>query len=57
MNPPQPRRKCLHCKELFLPDYRGGQRQSYCLKPDCRKARKRELMRAWLAKPFGGQIN
>jgi hypothetical protein len=51
MKPPQPRRKCLHCKELFLPDYRGGQRQSYCLKPDCRKARKRELMRAWLAKP------
>jgi len=51
MKPPQPRRKCLHCKELFLPDYRGGQRQCYCLKPDCRKARKRELMRAWLAKP------
>ena len=51
MKPPQPRRKCLHCKELFLPDYRGGQRQAYCLKPDCRKARKRELMRAWLAKP------
>ena len=51
MKPPQPRRKCLHCKELFLPDYRGGQRQCYCLQPDCRKARKRELMRAWLAKP------
>jgi hypothetical protein len=51
MKPPQTRRKCLHCKELFLPDYRGGQRQCYCLKPDCRKARKRELMRAWLAKP------
>jgi hypothetical protein len=41
----------LHCKELFLPDYRSGQRQRYCLKPGCRKARKRELMRAWLAKP------
>ena len=51
MKPPQSRRKCLHCKELFLPDYRGGQRQCYCLKPDCRKARKRALMRAWLAKP------
>jgi hypothetical protein len=51
MKPPQPRRKCLHCNELFLLDYRGGQRQCYCLKPDCRKARKRELMRAWLAKP------
>src|ERR1017187_2561602 len=48
MKPPQPRRKCLHCKEFFLPDYRGGQRQCYCLKPDCCKAGKRELMRAWL---------
>ena len=45
------RHKCLNCKELFLPDYRSGQRQRYCHKPECRKARKRELMRAWLAKP------
>jgi hypothetical protein len=41
----------LHCKELFLPDCRTGHRQRYCLKPECRKARKRELMRAWLARP------
>jgi hypothetical protein len=41
----------LNCKELFLPDRRGGQRQSYCFNADCRKARKRELQRAWLAKP------
>jgi hypothetical protein len=45
----------LHCKELFLPDYRVGQRQRYCLKPDCRKARKRELQRAWLTKPENQQ--
>ena len=51
MKPPQPRRKCLHCKGLFLPDYRGGARQCDCLQPDCRKARKRVLQRAWLAKP------
>src|SRR5438034_11388939 len=51
MKPPRSRHKCLNCKELFLPDYRSGQRQCYCLKPECRKARKRELMRAWLAKP------
>ena len=50
MKPPRSRRKCLNCKELFLPDYRGAKRQCYCLKPDCRKARKRELQRAWLAK-------
>ena len=51
MKPPPSRRKCLNCKELFFPDPRSGKRQCYCLKPDCRKARKRELMRAWLAKP------
>ena len=51
MKPPQSRRKCLNCKELFLPDYRGGSRQCYCLKLDCRKARKRALQRAWLAQP------
>ena len=51
MKPPRSRRKCLNCKELFLPDYRAGERQSYCLKAECRKARKRELQRAWLAKP------
>lgn len=51
MKPPRTRHKCLNCNELFLPNYRSGQRQRYCLKPDCRKARKQELMRAWLAKP------
>jgi hypothetical protein len=51
MKPPKARQKCLHCKELFLPDCRTGHHQRYCLKPECRKARKRELMRAWLAKP------
>jgi hypothetical protein len=51
MKPSRAQQKCLHCKELFLPDYRSGQRQRYCLKPECRRARKRELMGAWLAKP------
>jgi len=51
MKPPNCRRKCLNCKELFLPDYRSGQRQRYCHEPDCRQARKRESQRAWLAKP------
>ena len=51
MKPPRPRHKCLNCKDLFLPDCRTGHRQCYCLKPDCCKARKRELQRAWLAKP------
>ena len=56
------RRKRLNCRELFLRDYRSGQRQRNCLKPECRKARIRELMRAWLAKPenrdyFRGSAN
>jgi hypothetical protein len=51
MKPPKARQKCLHCQGLFLPDCRTGHHQRYCLKPECRKARKRELMKAWLAKP------
>lgn len=51
MKPPRSRRQCVHCKELFLPDYRSAGRQRYCSKAECRQARKRELMRAWLAKP------
>lgn len=51
MKPPQARHKCLNCKELFLPDYRNAQRQCYCPKADCRKARKRASQRAWLDKP------
>ena len=51
MKPPNCRRKCLNCKELFLPDYRSGQRQRYCHRPDCRKVSKGESQRAWLAKP------
>jgi hypothetical protein len=51
MKPPRCRRNCLHCKELFLPDYRNGPRQRYCQQPDCRKASQRASQRAWLAKP------
>jgi hypothetical protein len=51
MKPSGHRRKCLHCKELFFPDYRNAQWQRYCLKPECRQARKRASQQAWLAKP------
>lgn len=51
MKLPRSGRKCLNCKELFLPDYRNAQRQRYCGKTPCRQARKREAQRAWLAKP------
>jgi len=51
MRSPGRHRKCLHCKEHFLPDPRAAERQCYCLKVACRKARKRAAQRAWLAKP------
>ena len=44
-------RKCPHCKEHFLPDYRHRERQRFCFKADCRKARKRASQKAWLEKP------
>lgn len=55
-------RKCKHCRQLFLPDYRNRDRQKYCNKPDCRKAHKQESQRLWLAKPenrnhFNGSWN
>ena len=51
MRSPSRQRKCLHCKELFLPNPRAAERQRYCLKAECRKARKHAVQRAWLAKP------
>lgn len=44
-------RKCKHCRQLFLPDYRNRDRQEYCNKPGCRQAHKKESQRCWLAKP------
>ena len=51
MRPQRHRCKCLNCKELFLPDRRSAKRPRFCAKPACRKARKRESQKAWLAKP------
>jgi hypothetical protein len=45
------KRKCKHCKELFLPDPRNVKRQKHCSKPLCRKASKAESQRRWLDKP------
>ena len=45
------RSKCLHCKELFIPDYRQRVRQQFCSQLECQKARKRASQSAWLAKP------
>jgi hypothetical protein len=51
MKPETRRCKCLHCKKLFVPDYRNRERQEYCATPECRKAGKRARQQRWLSKP------
>ena len=51
MKPKRVRCKCLHCKKLFVPDYRNRERQGYCTTPECRKAGKRASQQRWLSKP------
>jgi hypothetical protein len=51
MKPPKTRCKCAHCHEHFIPDYRRGKRQRFCLKPECHKARRQQSQAAWSAKP------
>ena len=51
MKSPAPRCKCLHCKKLFVPDYRNRGRQKFCSSPECQIASKRRSQARWLAKP------
>ena len=51
MNKPHHHGKCLNCNELFVANYRSRERQRFCSKADCQKARKRASQKAWLAKP------
>lgn len=41
------RRKCRHCKELFLPCRSVGDRQTHCSKTECQRARKAANNRAF----------
>jgi len=45
------RRKCCHCRKLFVPDHRNRSRQKYCDLPECRKASKAASQKKWLNKP------
>ena len=45
--------KCLHCKELFIADYRNRTRQKYCSKPECRQASKRASQHKWVTSAKG----
>lgn len=56
------KKRCRHCKRLFVPDCRNRSRQRYCQKPECRKAGKAESQAKWLQKPenqnyFKGPLN
>jgi hypothetical protein len=51
MKPEARRCKCLHCKMLFVPDYRNRGRQKYCSTPECQQASKRARQQRWLSKP------
>jgi hypothetical protein len=45
------KKKCRHCRQLFIPDPRNHDRQYYCWKPACRKASKSASQKKWLIKP------
>jgi len=45
------KKKCCHCRRLFVPDPRNYDRQDYCLKPVCKKASKSASQKKWLRKP------
>ncbi|HDQ02998.1 MAG TPA: hypothetical protein ENN23_00230 [Deltaproteobacteria bacterium] len=45
------KKRCKHCKKLFIPDPRNTQRQNYCSEPKCRYASKKASQRRWLSKP------
>ena len=51
MKPATVRCKCLHCKKLFVPDYRNRGRQKYCASPECQALRQQANQRRWLGRP------
>lgn len=45
------KKKCRHCRCLFVPDPRNINKQIYCRKEPCRKASKSASQKKWLSKP------
>lgn len=45
------KKKCKHCKKLFIPDPRNANRQEYCSELECCKAGKKASQKRWLSKP------
>lgn len=42
-----PRKRCLYCTGLFIPDTRVGIRHKVCRKKECQAKRKKESQRKW----------
>ena len=56
------KKRCRHCRRLFIPDYRNRDRQKYCKTAMCRKTSKAASQEKWLNKPenknyFRGPVN
>jgi hypothetical protein len=51
MKPEAVRCKCLHCRKLFIPDYRNRGRQQYCASPECQALRQQANQQRWLSQP------
>lgn len=45
------KKKCRHCRRLFVPDHRNWKKQNYCQKGPCRKSSKKASQKKWLSKP------
>jgi hypothetical protein len=45
------KKKCRHCRRLFVPDHRNREKQNYCQEGPCRKVSKKASQKKWLRKP------
>lgn len=45
------KKRCRHCRGLFLPDARNQNRQKYCRRPECRAKSKAASRKKWKNKP------
>lgn len=44
------KRKCRHCKKLYMPDPRTRDRQKYCSDPECQLESKKQSQKRWWQK-------
>ena len=56
------KKRCHHCRRLFIPDHRNRNRQKYCKRAVCRRVSKAASQKKWLNKPenknyFRGPLN